>query len=58
MMIVELTDSHETLRSRALDDACLQDFILESGYSIVYKDTANTVFVRRDVRFKALTASG
>lgn len=57
MMIVELTDSHQTLRSRALDDARLQDFIVQNGYAIVYKDSANTVFVRQDVRLRVLNDS-
>ena len=57
MMIVELTDSHQTLRSRAFDDAQLQDFIVENGYAIVYKDSANTVFVRQDARRQALSHS-
>ena len=58
LMIVELTDSHAELRSRAVDDAHLQDSILDSGYSIVFKDMANTVFVRRDVRRDTLVGLG
>jgi len=54
LMIVELTDSHPNLRERAAADCRLGDQILHSGYGIVYKDIANTVFVRDDIRWAAM----
>jgi len=49
MMIVELVDTHPDLRSTATADADLGRHIGDYGYEIVFKDSINTVFLRRDV---------
>ncbi len=49
MLIVELVDTHPDLSTTAESDAKLGLRIQGSGYQIVYKDLANTVFVRTDV---------
>lgn len=49
MMIVELVDTHPTLKVTASADAALGLSISDAGYVVVFKDGLNTVFVRRDV---------
>jgi FkbM family methyltransferase len=49
MMIVELADTHPDLNSTRKSDAMLGFAIQAKGYTIVYKDWINTVFVRQDV---------
>lgn len=48
LMIVELTDLHESAVYRRQACIDVRDEILRRGYEIAYKDAANTVFVRRD----------
>lgn len=45
MVIVELVHTHPDLHSISPGDAKLQQAIQDHGYSIVYKDKINTVFV-------------
>lgn len=49
MLIVELADTHPDLKSTSKVDARLGKEILSTGYTIVYKDSINTVFIRDDV---------
>jgi len=49
MLIVELADTHPDLNSTSKVDARLGKVIVGTGYSIVYKDCINTVFIRDDV---------
>jgi FkbM family methyltransferase len=49
MLIVELADTHPDLTATESQDALLGQALVEGGYVIVYKDSINTVFVRRDV---------
>ena len=49
MLIVELVDTHPDLKSTSKIDARLGRSILSTGYTIVYKDYINTVFIRDDV---------
>ena len=46
MIIAELTHTHPDLHVISAGDADLQSSIQEAGYSVVYKDWINTVFVR------------
>ena len=45
MLIIELVHTHPDLHSVSAGDADLQRLIEEAGYSVVYKDSINTVFV-------------
>lgn len=54
MLIVELCETHPDLRTTRASDARLMQEIAEQGYEIAYKDSINTVFVRRDVWQAAL----
>jgi len=49
VLIVELVDTHPDLKSTSKIDARLGRSILSTGYTIVYKDYINTVFIRDDV---------
>lgn len=49
MIIVELADTHPDLGTTKTRDAELGRDLISAGYSIVYKDSINTVLVRRDV---------
>ena len=48
MLIIELVHTHPDLHSVSAGDAHLQRLIEEAGYSVVYKDSINTVFVADD----------
>jgi len=48
MLIVELADTHPDLVTTRGSDAVLSRSITSAGYDIVYKDSINTMFVRRD----------
>ena len=45
MLIIELVHTHPDLHAVSAGDAHLQRLIEEAGYSVVYKDSINTVFV-------------
>lgn len=49
LMIIELADTHPDLAATKKVDAELTRSIIGTGYQIVYKDLANTIFVRIDV---------
>jgi len=49
MLIIELVHTHPDLHSVSAGDAHLQRLIEEAGYSVVYKDSINTVFVAHEV---------
>jgi FkbM family methyltransferase len=49
LLIVELVDTHPDLKSTSKIDARLGRSIQLAGYTIVYKDYINTVFIRDDV---------
>jgi len=49
MMIIELADTHPDLTVTANSDAKLGQRLTASGYTIVFKDAVNTVFVRDDI---------
>jgi FkbM family methyltransferase len=49
MIIVELSHTHPDLHDISRNDAVLQQRIVQAGYSVVYKDRINTVFVRAEV---------
>lgn len=49
LMIWELSDTHPDLSAHRKEHFELQRCILRAGYSIVYKDGINTVFVRQDL---------
>lgn len=49
MIIVELADTHPDLTATENQDALLGRRISDAGYSIVFKDWINTVFVREDI---------
>ncbi len=49
MLIIELCETHPDLAVTAASDAILGQSIINIGYSVVYKDAINTVFVRMDV---------
>jgi hypothetical protein len=49
MMIVELVDTHPELTATRRPDATLGRSLAGAGYSVVYKDAINTVFVRDDI---------
>jgi len=46
MIIVELTDFHPTLKSKRIEHLEVGMKIQKCGYTIIYKDSINTVFVR------------
>jgi FkbM family methyltransferase len=46
MLIVELTDAHPQRVAHREADAILGRQIVAGGYSVLYKDSSNTVFVR------------
>ena len=48
MLIIELVHTHPDLHAVSAGDAHLQRLIEEAGYSVVYKDSINTVFVADD----------
>lgn len=50
IIIAELSHTHPDLHDIAWNDAALQQYIVQSGYFIVYKDCVNTVFVRTDTQ--------
>lgn len=54
MLVVELCETHPDLRTTRASDARLMKEIADRGYEIAYKDSINTVFVRRDVWEAAL----
>jgi FkbM family methyltransferase len=54
LMIIELEDVHPMLDANRGSHARLTDVITKAGYGIVYKDSVNTVFVRRDVMAETL----
>jgi len=56
MMIVELADTHPQFSATRISDASLGRSILNAGYTIIYKDAINTVFVRADVWEAALAS--
>lgn len=45
MIIAELAHTHPDLHEISGDDSVLQKYIIENGYSIIYKDSVNTVFL-------------
>jgi FkbM family methyltransferase len=47
MLIIELAHTHPDLREVSLNDARIQETIESHGYSIVYKDKINTVFITK-----------
>jgi FkbM family methyltransferase len=49
MLIIELVHTHPDLHSVSAGDAHLQRLIEEARYSVVYKDSVNTVFVADEV---------
>lgn len=49
MMIIELVDTHPELVSTAKQDAELMKSIGDRGYTTVFKDRINTIFVRDDI---------
>lgn len=49
MIIVELTEFHPSFRECRPKNAQLRYVIEEHGYSIVFKDEVNTVFVKQDL---------
>jgi len=49
MMIVELADTHPDLTVTAKSDYELSSKLQSEGYTIVYKDSINTVFVRQGI---------
>lgn len=49
MLIVELCDDHPDLSDISASDQSLRSRIEGEGYVVVYRDAANTVFVRIDV---------
>lgn len=53
MIVVELADTHPDLKSTAREDAELGTMITNAGYTIVFKDHINAVFVRADVHTAA-----
>lgn len=57
LLIVELCETHPDLRTTRASDAQLMQEIAHQGYEIAYKDSINTVFVRRDVWQAALLGS-
>lgn len=58
MLIAELTDTHPDLDVTRSQDARLIRDIIATGYSIVYKDAINTVFVLEDWAQLCLGLSG
>ena len=56
IIIVELVDLHPDLSSTRQADASLSRSLQEADYEICYKDSINTVFVRRDIRQSAFAA--
>lgn len=46
MLIIELADTHPSIQTTRDVDARLSRRILEAGYSVVWKDATNTVFVQ------------
>lgn len=48
MLIVELLDTNPDLSSTEVKDARLHQWISEFGYVIIFKDSVNTIFVRKD----------
>ena len=53
IIIVELVETHPDLTTTRRQDALLGQYIIHSGYTVVYKDLVNTVFVRHDIWDKA-----
>ena len=49
MMIVELADVHPDLTASARKDALLGKSLVQAGFTVVFKDSINTVLVRTDV---------
>ena len=49
MLIVELSDTHPQLTATRQSDGALLREIAASGYSVVFKDSINTVFVSTDL---------
>lgn len=54
VMIIELADTHPEFTATASQDAELTALISQSGYTIVFKDRVNTMFVRNDMWRHAL----
>jgi len=50
MLVIELSDFHPTLKSNRQDHSNLSDSLTDFGYSIIYKDAINTIFLRTDFK--------
>ena len=49
VIIVELSDFHPSLNTHKIEHFYLSDRIIQSGYSVVYKDAINTIFVKDNI---------
>lgn len=56
MIIVELEEFHPNMRDNRFSHTRLRDQIEDSGYSIVYKDQINTVFIDRNLYLEFSTS--
>ena len=56
MIIVELADTHPDLSSTAVSDAQTGTMLTDSGYTIIYKDHINTVFIAKEVHSAAVSS--